>query len=91
MRNTVLTILAALTAGSLVGATVSAVATPLMRTVQCADGTVYNLGDEITDAQACANHGGVSKSRVILGGSGIQTNHGVPPEPNTNGRGKRNR
>lgn len=34
-------------------------ATPLMRTVYCADGTVYKVGDHVTNEQVCANHGGV--------------------------------
>ncbi|WP_162651915.1 hypothetical protein [Lentilitoribacter sp. Alg239-R112] len=80
MNKLILAALATLTAGTMMSTVVASNATPLMRSVQCADGTVFKLGDEITDEIACADHGGVSNTTVVTP-SQLQTNSGIDPIP----------
>lgn len=82
MKDLPLSTLAAVLVAASAALAVPAQASNNNHQVQCADGTVYVLnGDEITDDVACANHGGVSTAAVIIGGTQVQTNHGISPEP----------
>ncbi len=76
----IMTAIAIMTTGAVLSAAIPANATPLMRTVYCADGSVFKVGDELTDAQVCAQHGGVKKNKGIVGK--IKANTGtIPPIP----------
>lgn len=59
MRNHILSALAILTTGS--DSKNTFLARPLrpLRKVECADGTTFELGDEVTDVIACQGHGGL--------------------------------
>lgn len=80
MNNKMLAAIAVLTAGSVLGFSLPANSTPLLRTIQCADGTIFTLGDAITDEIACADHGGLSPTRVPSK-TNIKANNTVPPIP----------
>jgi len=61
VNATLLTALAALAVGTVATVAMPATAQAADRIVTCNDGTVYNFGpdDAISNAVACANHGGV--------------------------------
>lgn len=78
MKTTFATAIALITAGTMLAGTASA--TPLMRTVYCNDGSIFKVGDELTDEQICSQHGGVKRHRGTVG-LDVKTNHGIPPVP----------
>lgn len=59
MKSFVNVTLAALLALPVYAGVTTASATPLLRTVVCADGTTFTVGDQVTDDIVCAEHGGV--------------------------------
>ncbi len=61
MRNHILSALAILTTGSDARNGFSVRPLKPLRKVECADGTTFELGDEVTDVIACYGHGGVKK------------------------------
>ena len=61
MRNHILSALAILTTGSDTRNSFSVRPLKPLRKVECADGTTFELGDEVTDVSACQGHGGVKK------------------------------
>lgn len=59
MNKMIIAALAVLTAGT-VSTTLPAVSAGMNRTVECADGTIFQFGDDaISDQVACADHGGL--------------------------------
>lgn len=84
MTKAVRTAFAILAAGTVLAAAIPASATPLHRTVYCNDGSVFKkVGDQVTDAQVCANHGGVLPKHQRVPGGGIKADAGtIPAIPN---------
>lgn len=84
MTKTLRTAIAIAAASAVLSAAIPASATPLHRTVYCNDGTVFHkVGDQVTDAQVCANHGGVKPKHQRVPGGGIKADAGtVPAIPN---------
>ena len=82
MNKKVMTALTILTTGAILGTAMPASATPLQRTVYCNDGSVFTVGDQVTDQQVCQNHGGVMPKHRRPVGGGIKADAGtVPPIP----------